>query len=52
MVSLSKWILKKIIVALDKLDEAGALKIAGTLKGKVWGYKVNDLVFEDPKITS
>ncbi len=35
-----------IIVALDKLDKKTALALADKLKGLVWGFKVNDLFFE------
>jgi len=40
----------RVIVALDGISEKEALRIAALLKGKVWGFKVNDLLFEDPKI--
>ena len=36
----------KIIVALDKMEEAAALDLARKLKGKVWGFKVNDLLIK------
>ena len=36
----------KIIVALDGISEKEALRIARLLKGLVWGFKVNDLLFE------
>jgi len=42
----------KIIIALDGITEKKALSIARKLKGKVWGFKVNDLLFENPKIIS
>lgn len=35
----------KIIVALDGISEKKALRIAQILKGRVWGFKVNDLLF-------
>lgn len=41
---------KKVIVALDGISAKKALKIARTLKGKVWGFKVNDLLYEDISI--
>jgi len=40
----------KIIIALDGISGKKALGIAKILKGMVWGFKVNDLLFEDPKI--
>ena len=40
----------KIIVALDGISEMEALRIAKLLKGQVWGFKVNDLLFEGPGI--
>lgn len=40
----------KIIVALDGISEKEALRTARILKGYVWGFKVNDLLFEDGKI--
>lgn len=36
----------KVIVALDGISEKKALQIAKILKGRVWGFKVNDLLFE------
>ena len=44
----------KIIVALDEVSVKEALSIASKLKGKVWGFKVNDLLFstEDGEIIS
>ncbi|MBA3733024.1 orotidine-5'-phosphate decarboxylase [Patescibacteria group bacterium] len=41
---------KKVIVALDNMTVSEALKIAKTLQGLVWGYKVNDLLHEDSNI--
>lgn len=41
---------KKIIVALDGISEKEAIKIAKELKGLVWGFKVNDLLFASPGI--
>lgn len=41
---------RNIIVALDGISKSKALKIAESLKGLVWGFKVNDLLFENPKI--
>lgn len=41
---------QKVIVALDGLTPAGALKIALELKGKVWGFKINDLLYESDMI--
>ena len=35
-----------IIIALDGMSEKEALKIAKLFKGKVWGFKVNDLLFQ------
>lgn len=40
----------KIIVALDGISEKKAIEIAKRLKGLVWGFKVNDLLFESPGI--
>lgn len=40
----------KVIVALDGISEKEALRIAKLLKGKVWGFKVNDLLFANPGI--
>lgn len=40
----------KIIVALDGVSEKKAIEIAKRLKGLVWGFKVNDLLFESPSI--
>jgi len=34
--------MKKIIVALDNMTYASMMKLAGLLKDKVWGFKVND----------
>ncbi len=42
----------KIIVALDGISSAEALRLAKKLKGRVWGFKVNDLLFSDSKIIS
>jgi len=40
-----------VIVALDAMTAAEAIEIASQLKGKVWGFKVNDLfVSEGPAI--
>lgn len=41
---------KKIIVALDGMNARQVLSIARTLENKVWGFKVNDLIFDDPNI--
>ncbi len=35
----------RIIVALDGIPEREALRVAKMLKGQVWGFKVNDLLF-------
>ena len=40
----------KIIVALDGISKKKALRIASILKGRVWGFKINDLLFEDATI--
>lgn len=37
---------KKIIVSLDGITEIQALEVAQRLNGKVWGFKINDLVYE------
>ena len=44
----------KIIVALDGVSVKEALNIASKLKNKVWGFKINDLLFsaEDGEIIS
>ncbi|MDO8495081.1 MAG: orotidine-5'-phosphate decarboxylase [bacterium] len=39
-----------IIVALDGMTKKEALKMAQELKGLVWGFKVNDLLFEGVEI--
>lgn len=41
---------KKIIVSLDGISQSDALRIAKILFGRVWGFKVNDLLFTDVKI--
>ena len=41
---------KKIIVALDGMKMKEAIEIAKILKGKVWGFKLNDLLYEDISI--
>lgn len=41
---------KKVIVALDGMTPIEAIEIAQILKRKVWGFKVNDLVFDNPNI--
>jgi len=41
---------KQIIIALDGISSARALQIAEKLSGHVWGYKVNDALFDDPTI--
>lgn len=38
---------QRTIVALDGISEKEALGIARLLKGRVWGFKVNDLLFEN-----
>ncbi len=38
---------KQIIVALDGMSQIEAIRIAKILKDKVWGFKVNDLIYED-----
>lgn len=40
----------KIIIALDGISKKEALRTARILKGHVWGFKINDLLFEDGKI--
>ncbi|MFH0755249.1 MAG: orotidine-5'-phosphate decarboxylase [bacterium] len=40
----------KIIIALDGITEKKALQIAKLLKEYVWGFKINDLLFENIKI--
>lgn len=41
---------KIIIIALDGISEKRVLKIAEELKDLVWGFKVNDLLFENSNI--
>ena len=41
---------ERIIVALDGMSATKALRLAGKLSGHVWGFKVNDLLFDDPRI--
>src|SRR3989338_2649345 len=41
-----------IIVALDGLTSAAALEMAALLSGKVWGFKITDLLFESTEIIS
>lgn len=36
----------KIIIALDGISIQEALNMARKIKGKVWGFKVNDLIFD------
>lgn len=38
--------MNQIIVALDRLDYNSALSLAQGLSGKVWGFKVNDMLLE------
>src|SRR3989344_4596015 len=40
----------KIIVALDGISKKEALTIAKKLKGLVWGFKLNDLLFDSTPI--
>lgn len=40
----------RVVVALDGMTQKEALRIAEVLKGRVWGFKVNDLIFEDISI--
>lgn len=41
---------KKVIVALDGITQEKALKIAKSLSGLVWGFKINDLLYENISI--
>ncbi|HWA64285.1 MAG TPA: orotidine-5'-phosphate decarboxylase [Candidatus Paceibacterota bacterium] len=43
-------IAQKVIVAMDGITEAKALKLAKLFSSSVWGYKINDLLFTDAKI--
>ena len=43
---------KKIIVALDGMNRNDAVKIAKILRGKVWGFKVNDLLYNNGSIVT
>jgi orotidine-5'-phosphate decarboxylase len=38
--------MSKVIVALDGMTKASALLLASKLTGKVWGFKVNDLLLD------
>ncbi len=38
--------MNEIIVALDRLNIHNAIELAQALSGKVWGFKVNDLLIE------
>ena len=38
---------KKIIISLDGMSKDRALKISRSLSSSVWGFKVNDLIYED-----
>src|SRR3954468_7479737 len=38
--------MNEIIVALDNMEQQAALELARSLSGKVWGFKVNDLLLE------
>jgi orotidine-5'-phosphate decarboxylase len=38
--------MNEIIVSLDGCHEQTALKLADKLQGKVWGFKVNDLILQ------
>lgn len=40
----------RIIVALDGMSSGETLRFAKKLKGLVWGFKVNDLLFSDSNI--
>lgn len=40
----------KIIIALDGISEKEALRIARIFKGRVWGFKINDLLFGNIEI--
>lgn len=42
--------MNRIIIALDGMSENKSLALAKKLKGLVWGFKVNDLLFEKPQI--
>ena len=46
----SKKISPQIIVSLDGITSKKAVEVAKKLKGLVWGFKVNDLLFEDDGI--
>jgi orotidine-5'-phosphate decarboxylase len=37
---------KNIIIALDGISEGEALGIAKLFKGRIWGFKINDLLFD------
>ena len=38
--------MKELIIALDNMTKVDALTLAGKLKDRVWGFKVNDLLLE------
>lgn len=41
---------RKIIIALDGITEKEAVRFAKLFSGMVWGFKVNDLLFDDINI--
>lgn len=43
----NKFLSERVIIALDGMSAAWALRIARELQGLVWGFKVTDLLFED-----
>lgn len=40
----------KIIVALDGMTKARALNIARSLRDHIWGFKINDMLYDDISI--
>ena len=41
-----KLLMNEIIVALNEMDQDEALELARILTGKVWGFKVNDMILK------
>lgn len=47
---MKSFVKSRIVVALDGVTLRGALDIASRLKNKIWGFKINDLLFEPNSI--
>jgi orotidine-5'-phosphate decarboxylase len=41
---------QQVVVALDGMSEKEALRIAKMFRGRVWGFKINDMLFEGTAI--